>query len=96
MNDVPPQTTSGSERRNNRMLAVVAILIALALVAIGVYAWQSLGASALTVHGYIALVLGTIGTAGLGIGLMALVFYSHRYGYDERVGSGDDEPPKRR
>jgi uncharacterized membrane protein YedE/YeeE len=96
MNDVPRRAASASERRNNRMLAVVAILIALALAAIGVYAWQSLGTSALTVHGYIALVLGTIGTAGLGVGLMALVFYSHRYGYDERVGSGDDEPPKRR
>jgi len=37
-------------------------------------------------------VLGTLGTAGLGVGLMALVFYSNRYGYDERVGGGDEPP----
>ena len=94
MNDAPTPTRSGS-RRGNLMIAAVATVIVLALIAIGIYAWQSLGASALTTQGYIALVLGVIATAGLGVGLMVLVFYSNRYGYDERVGSGD-EPPERR
>ena len=92
MND-GPSPPSGSGRSGGRVIAAAASLIVLALVAIGIYAWQSLGASALTVHGYIALTLGVVGTAGLGIGLMVLVFYSHRHGYDERVGG--DKPPER-
>jgi hypothetical protein len=94
MDDAPPPSRSGG--RGSRMaVAVTAVILALSLVAIGVYAWHTLGASELTVHGYIALVLGVIGTIGLGVGLMVLVFYSNRYGYDERVGGGD-EPPERR
>jgi hypothetical protein len=92
MNDAPPPTATGSGRSGGRVVAAAAAIIVLALVAIGIYAWQSLGASALTVHGYIALALGIIGTGGLGIGLMVLVFYSNRYGYDERVGGGDKPP----
>ena len=34
-------------------------------------------------HGIAALILGTLFSLGLGIGLMALVFYSSRHGYDE-------------
>jgi hypothetical protein len=33
--------------------------------------------------GWFALVLGVLVTLALGIGLMALVFISHRRGYDE-------------
>lgn len=94
MNDAPPPSRSG-DRGNRVAIAVTAVILSLSFVAIGVYAWQTLGASELTVHGYIALVLGVIGTIGLGVGLMVLVFYSHRYGYDDRVGGGD-EPPERR
>jgi hypothetical protein len=91
MNDAPRP----SGRGNRVAVAVTAVVLALALVAIGIYAWRTLGASELTVHGYIALVLGVTGTIVLGVGLMVLVFYSNRYGYDERVGGGD-EPPERR
>ena len=94
MNDAPPPGRNRA-RDNRAALAVTAVILALSFIAIGVYAWQALGASELTVHGYIALVLGVIGTAGLGVGLMVLVFYSSRHGYDERVG-GRDEPPGRR
>ena len=34
-------------------------------------------------HGYIAMALGTFFALLIGIGLMALVFYSSRAGYDE-------------
>jgi hypothetical protein len=64
----------------------VAAVIALAVVAIGVYGWMSLADSEMTVNGYIALALGALGTVALGGGLMALVFYSHRRGYDDDVG----------
>jgi hypothetical protein len=37
----------------------------------------------MSVHGWIALALGTIFSLLIGCGLMALMFYSNRTGYDE-------------
>jgi hypothetical protein len=42
-------------------------------------------ASAMSIHGWIALGLGTFLSLAIGGGLMALVFYSARKGYDERA-----------
>jgi hypothetical protein len=45
------------------------------------------------VYGYAAITLGIFISVAVGVGLMALVFYSSRYGYDEppqRLGDGDD------
>jgi hypothetical protein len=42
-------------------------------------------ASAMSIHGWIALFLGTILSLALGGGLMALVFHSARKGYDDRI-----------
>jgi len=42
-------------------------------------------ASAMSIHGWIALSLGTFLSLAVGGGLMALVFYSARKGYDDRV-----------
>ena len=42
-------------------------------------------ASAMSVHGWIALILGTVLSLALGGGLMALVFHSARKGYDDRI-----------
>jgi len=43
------------------------------------------------VHGWIALILCTIFSLGLGGGLMALVFHSAHKGYDDRIEV--DVPP---
>lgn len=40
---------------------------------------------ALSLNGWIALSLGAIFSLALGFGLMALVFYSARHGYDDRI-----------
>ena len=50
--------------------------------------------SALSMHGWIALSAGTILSLALGGGLMALVFYSTRKGYDDRIklDAPDDLP----
>ena len=40
----------------------------------------------MSMHGYIAMALGIGFTLVVGIGLMALVFYSSRKGYDDEVG----------
>jgi hypothetical protein len=42
-------------------------------------------ASAMSIHGWIALGLGTFLSLAVGGGLMALVFYSARHGYDDRI-----------
>jgi hypothetical protein len=44
--------------------------------------WDS---SAMSIHGWIALALGTFFSLALGGGLMALVFHSARKGYDDRI-----------
>ena len=77
------------------VLAAVAGAVALLLVAIGVYAWVALGDTGMTAGGYLAVVLGALGTIGLGGGLMALLFYSNRAGYDERAGQSplERKPP---
>lgn len=55
----------------------------LALVMFGVLTdWD---ASAMSIHGWIALGLGTFLSLAVGGGLMALVFYSARKGYDDRI-----------
>lgn len=42
-------------------------------------------ASAMSIHGWIALSLGTLLSLAVGGGLMALVFHSARKGYDDRI-----------
>ena len=55
----------------------------LAIVMFGVLTgWD---ASAMSVHGWVALSLGTFLSLAVGGGLMALVFYSARKGYDDRI-----------
>lgn len=50
------------------------------------WGWHELGDVPISRHGWIALGLGASVTFLLGAGLMWLVFYSHRHGYDERIG----------
>ncbi len=62
------------------IVALVAILVLAILWAI--YAWNSVEVE-MSVHGYVAMILGIIFSLVVGCGLMALVFYSNRRGYDE-------------
>jgi len=48
--------------------------------------------SAMSVHGWIALGLGTFFSLAVGGGLMALVFHSARKGYDDRIGVEPIDP----
>lgn len=66
----------------------VGLLAMLAFVIWGAgMAWKMSGDSKMSIHGWIALGLGLVLTAGLGGGLMWLAFYSSRRGYD------DDQAP---
>ena len=72
--------TSWTVRFVGGSLAGAIVLIVLFFAIVGV---RQLG---LSVNGAIALTLGVVFTVGIGVGLMALVFYSNRSGRDETVG----------
>ncbi len=50
------------------------------------YVWHELGDVEISPQGYLALAAGVAVTLGLGIGLMWLVYYSARRGFDDDVG----------
>ena len=64
------------------ILVVLAALLGLAVYA-AVEVWTALAGTVISVHGWIALGAGVLVTFGLGAGLMFLVFYSNRQGYDD-------------
>ena len=74
---------AGLSRSQATILAGVLVTVVLVFVAVNVWIWNSLGYVPLDRHGHIAIVLGVVVTFGLGVGLMGLVFYSSRHGYDE-------------
>jgi hypothetical protein len=78
-----------------RSLFIVVSLVALLALAVAgaLHMWSSIGGpeadgSGLNDAGTTALILGAIGSLILGGGLMALVFFSSRRGYDDRADPG--------
>jgi len=61
--------------------AAVAAVLAMAVV-VAIF-WNRLGASEISVAGWLAMIFGVIITLALGIGLMTLMYISNRRGYDE-------------
>jgi hypothetical protein len=77
-------TTSASEKLNLSQILLLAILMAMLVFAVvwASMAWTSEDVT-MSIHGWIALALGTTFSLVIGCGLMALMFYSSRSGYDE-------------
>ncbi|HET6467862.1 MAG TPA: hypothetical protein VFG43_05740 [Geminicoccaceae bacterium] len=75
----------------NGTTVIVAVLLAMLAgsSAVGFWIWRELGAVEIGLHGTIALVLGVTVTFALGVGLMSLVYYSHKHGFDDDAGRGD-------
>lgn len=73
-----------------RKAAVILPLLAFlaASVWFAYYVWASDSGPPMPASGYVAMALGILFSMLVGIGLMALVFYSHRHGYDE-PGQGE-------
>lgn len=55
------------------------------------WVWSSLGDAEMSTDGTIALVLGVVFSIVVGVGLMVLVFYSARRGYDDQVQYEDPD-----
>ena len=72
-----------------RGTTLVILVLGLLLVVAGVisyWSWRALDGVEIGVHGYLALGLGAGVTILLWVGLMSLVFYSSRRGYDDEAG----------
>jgi hypothetical protein len=63
---------------------LLGLLVAAGIV--GYVGWQQLADVEMGLHGYVALGLGVGLSILLWVGLMALVFYSSRRGYDDEAG----------
>jgi hypothetical protein len=63
-------------------LAILLIFLGMAT-AFAVYVWTQLGDTDISTQGWVAMALGVIFTAAIGIGLMTLIFYSNRRNYDQ-------------
>lgn len=76
----------------NVVLAVVFGVVSLGVITVAsIYVWQEIGDVALGVHGWIALIAGSVATLILGGGLMALSFYSSRSGHDDAAQQEGNE-----
>jgi hypothetical protein len=74
-------------------IALVAVPLFAILAAAGWYAaraWISVSAPPMPAVGYLAMTLGVVVSLVVGCGLMALLFYSNRHGYDEPSRPEDD------
>jgi sterol desaturase/sphingolipid hydroxylase (fatty acid hydroxylase superfamily) len=77
---------------------VIVGLLALLGVTVGwaIWGWQQTAGTAMGFHGWLAMILGVVFTVVVGCGLMGLMFYSSRYGYDERATDLSDKDKSER
>ena len=75
------------------MMAALGALLALAAW-VFVHQWQLVTVD-LPLWGWVSLVIGVILCLGVGMGLMSLIFYSSRMGYDEPPHSFDPRNEQR-
>jgi len=70
-----------------RALLLIASLVLLLILSVlyASYVWFGMGEVAISWHGVAAMVLGVVLSFVVGAGLMALVFYSSRNGFDDEV-----------
>ena len=80
-----------------RKFLILIPLIALLAAALWfmIYSWNAIEGPPIPTGGYVAMWLGIVFSVIIGCGLMALVFYSSRRGYDAPARyEGPDERPK--
>src|SRR5882757_9712292 len=88
-NAASQKVIAGHARSHGRQMGIgswtiIVVLLALLAAAVGfAYFGWTLGAGSMPVSLIIPMVLGVVFSLAVGVGLMALVFYSSRKGYDE-------------
>ncbi len=87
--------SSDSVKSSSRKVTFWAVIFALtclvAIVAINLFVFISMGHIELSWHGWLALIAGVVGSVVLGGGLMALSFYSARSGHDDAAHYDPDK-----
>jgi len=65
-------------------IVVPLFVILVAAVWFAAQAWTAVSGPPMPAAGYVAMILGIVFSLIIGCGLMALLFYSSRHGYDEQ------------
>lgn len=80
-----------------KTLLLIASLLAMLVgaIAFAVITWTDLSGVSMSIHGWIALIGGAVLSLLVGGGLMTLVFYSARRGYDDAHHEAQEEARKR-
>ena len=91
-------SAKGMSRSSYALLAGMIVLLFVVTV-MAVIGWNSTAGTDVPPAGYAAMALGVLFSLLVGVGLMALVFYSSRAGYDEPaklIGSSSEAPADQR
>jgi cation transporter-like permease len=83
---------TNAQRANMTKIALIVVPLLAILAAAAWYASRAwtLGGPPIPTTGYVAMILGVVFSLVVGCGLMALLFYSSRHGYDEPHRSEDE------
>ena len=68
-----------------KVALIIAGLLAFLGMTVGwaIWGWEQTAGTAMGFHGWLAMILGIVFTMLVGFGLMGLMFYSSRHGYDD-------------
>ena len=83
-NDVEPDVSLSSRLGLGSWSILIVLLLLLAVTFVIIYlGWTLANGTDVPTSGYVAMAFGVIVSLAVGFGLMALIFYSNRKGYDE-------------
>jgi hypothetical protein len=76
---------AGAKNTSGASYAIIAILLGLLVwtIVVAGWGWTATAGADVSHAGYVAMALGVFFSLAVGFGLMVLVFYSSRSGYDE-------------
>jgi hypothetical protein len=76
-----------------KVLIAILLILSIGAVVVGITGWNLESDVEMSGHGYAAMAIGIVASLVVGIGLMTLVFYSSRRGYDEAAGRDRHRAP---
>lgn len=83
MSDDEPKNAPNQRLARGGWITIVVLAALLAAATVyALHVWNGLSGTEVSTQGWIAMALGILFTLALGVGLMALIFYSSRHDYD--------------